>query len=177
MVLLGHSWGGPLILDYLSRHPENVAGAIVVGSGAVVSEAYQHVSHRPLPEDMPPIPEDVDPSCASWWPAMLHYYPDPDLFEPEHLAGTCHDDISRMVWQNVRDDDVAPRLAEVDAPILVWYGGYDPLAVLRPNLLGALRNADITDVFVEDCGHRPMFQCPDVLYRDIEPWMNDVVSR
>ncbi|MFT6232506.1 MAG: hypothetical protein ACJAZO_003022, partial [Myxococcota bacterium] len=44
VVLLGHSWGGPLVLDYLSRHPEHVAGAVVVGSGAVTDASYESVS-------------------------------------------------------------------------------------------------------------------------------------
>jgi pimeloyl-ACP methyl ester carboxylesterase len=29
-ILVGHSWGGPLILDYAERHPEEVAGSIYV---------------------------------------------------------------------------------------------------------------------------------------------------
>ena len=177
IVLLGHSWGGPLILQYASQYPDHVSGLLTVGSGAVADADYADVDHQSAPADAPPPPDGLDPSCASWWPAMLHYYPDPADFEPEHLAGTCHDDISRLVWRATDDYNLAPGLTDFTGPTLVWYGGYDPLTVLRPKLLAALPQADVTDVLIEDCGHRPMFQCPDVFYRDIEPWMNGVVGR
>ena len=72
----------------------------------------------------------------------------------------------------VKRYDLDPWLSRVTRPVLVWYGGQDPLSVLRPRVLAALRNAELTDVFVEDCGHRPMFQCPDVFYGDVERWMD-----
>lgn len=43
VVLIGHSWGGMYLSDFISRHPERVAGAVLMDSGPLTGALFEEV--------------------------------------------------------------------------------------------------------------------------------------
>ena len=176
VALLGHSWGGPVIFDYATRYSSHVLGLLVVASGPVVAADLRLARYPPPPDPMPPVREGLDLSCVGWWPSMVNYYPNPTDFRPEHLAGTCHPTVNSRVWQANRDYNLVEAMGQLQMPVLVWFGEQDPLMVHQQRILNALVAAEVTDTVVPECGHRPMFQCPERFYSDVGAFLGELTD-
>lgn len=52
VVLIGHSWGGMVASDYISRHPKKVAGAVLMEAGPLTGELFKDVEDRIIELDL-----------------------------------------------------------------------------------------------------------------------------
>ncbi|GGN76907.1 non-heme chloroperoxidase [Actinoplanes lobatus] len=135
--LLGTSFGGFVVQRFLSRHPETLAGAILIGTGARQASHDEIVErHRVLGGDraadvMRRSLTDHSPEAEREWaevcgPLAIRRAPDEDyqravrnrISTPEINAGF----ISQLSGLDLRPD-----LAAARRPVMVLVGEYDPL--------------------------------------------------
>ncbi|MBO3739291.1 alpha/beta fold hydrolase [Actinoplanes flavus] len=135
--LLGTSFGGFVVQRFLSRHPETLAGAILIGTGARQASHDEIVErHRVLGGDraadvMRRSLTDHSPEAEREWaevcgPLAIRRAPDDDyqravrdrISTPEINAGF----ISQLSGLDLRPD-----LAAARRPVMVLVGEYDPL--------------------------------------------------
>ncbi len=173
--LLGHSWGGVVVMAYAATHPERVRTLVLVGSTGVTRDGHSRattaIGRRRLQltesSRMPETPpEGLDPSCVRWWQNIAIFYRDPESFTAHDLPGTCHPDVLTKTWDAVGQYDLRPGLAALKAPTLLIFGSVDPLRVNADTLAAALPVAGPT--WIEGCGHRPMHECPDQFFPLLE---------
>jgi pimeloyl-ACP methyl ester carboxylesterase len=117
-------------------------------------------------------PESLDASCGDWWRSVASYYADPSRARAEDLPGTCHDDVREMTWRAAGDYDVTFGATRPEMPILVVYGRQDPISVCAVDVVNALPRGSTEVVWLEDCGHRPMFECPGPFFAALEGFLD-----
>ncbi|MBT3220019.1 MAG: alpha/beta fold hydrolase [Proteobacteria bacterium] len=169
--VVGHSWGGVLAMAYAGTYPEHVASVVLVGSGAPTREG-QHRANTAIYARKKQIeqaltihtpPDSLAPECLDWWPYFVAYYANPDRLRAEHLPTSCHPNVTSATWSALGDYNFTPGLKQVSAPFLLLYGDTDPLLTTRLEIENSLLSEPQTHI-LSDCGHRPMFECPDQFF-------------
>ncbi|MGI5325289.1 alpha/beta fold hydrolase [Actinomadura nitritigenes] len=164
-VLVGHSMGGKTAQLVASRHPDGLAGLVLVApapprptvdaravdalshaydSRATVGDALQHVlTHRPLPADLRE--QVINDSLAAG--------------DDARLAWPCHG----------ITEDITAAAGAIDVPVRVLAGRHDrvdPPASLEADLLPVIPGARMT--VIEDTGHLSPLEAPDALAAHID---------
>jgi proline iminopeptidase len=176
-VVLGHSWGGHLVLQLALAHPDRVAGLVIVdGLGAVgdggLAEFGQHLRERRTPEIAArcaevearlsgPEPSDDDAleSLRLEWPG---YFADPATAPPPPphqrvsvagYAGTMASAVEHLAA------GFAESLRDLPVPAVFVLGGKSPMPLSQGQQTAALLAvAEVT--VVPDGGHLPWHEQP-----------------
>jgi pimeloyl-ACP methyl ester carboxylesterase len=150
-VLLGHSLGGYLSLEYALAHPEQVAGLVLVDTGPGFRS---------------------DRSRAGWNEMTARYASDLDerglagLPGSDELRSSVHRSavgLAHTARSTLRQDDghVIEHLATITAPALVVVGARDePFLAGSEYMAAKLPRAEL--VVIEGAGHAPTVTHPDV---------------
>jgi proline iminopeptidase len=136
MDLLGHSWGGYLVMAYAARHPERVAHLMIVDSAAPKIQDTLFLFKNIYPEtvareealafavelgDEAAIAADLREYMS-----MLFYSPaarDAMLARTGELS--FHQSVNKSVWNDLQRFDLNPELPKFRFPTLVVTGRYD----------------------------------------------------
>lgn len=172
VVLLGHSWGGFLALEYAHRHPDRVAGLILVNTTPVM-DYPEVVAANAQAQGTPEIAAQVmtllanpvadDAALAEGFRAILPLY----FHRYDHAVGT------RLVAELVSSAsafnhgfgrcvpqyDAQPWLAGLAMPVLITAGRHDwimPPAQGADRLAAGIRGAEY--VVFEESGHFPFVE-------------------
>jgi len=189
-VLLGHSWGTVLALEYAVRHPERVSRLILMNP-APVSTADRNLMRtfylEKIGADMDRqraiIKGDAyqsgDPDAVT---ARYRIHFKPALFKAEDYeklmaamqtsfvrqgkdgivkARAVEDRLMADTWD--RDDyDLLPKLHALRIPTLVLVGAHDFITPeVAHHIAEAIPNAKL--VTLHDCGHFSYLECPDAV--------------
>ncbi|MFW6201363.1 MAG: alpha/beta fold hydrolase [Gemmatimonadota bacterium] len=189
MTLLGHSWGPIVVAGYALEHPERVERMILVDPSPPALEPYT--------KQFDPISRLDSLSLAKLERARSRWGETPDSvkqcwdFYAQFGEGyTSHPTYIRQAWGNVCDApqathfnpnrfhplaslgeyDWTPELARLRIPTLIVHGEDDPLPV------GGARQwadalPDVQLVVVEDAGHFPFFERPEVFFPVVEAFL------
>ncbi len=188
VVLLGHSWGGLLAVEYLLRDGRPVSHLVLMNTAPVSNHDYLHfVEHRrdmhsledrekmaelaATPEFLRGEPEGAVPLLRISFGLTL---PQPDLLDSlvsritgHHTRDTllkAREIANRLVetTQEAPDYDLMGQLARLEVPTLVIHGEHDfvPLEIAE-SIAGAIPGARMT-VF-EDRGHFTYMEVPDLV--------------
>ena len=176
--LVGHSFGGSIVLAYAARYPNEV-GAVVSVDGPVVLPAQGQQGMRDRAEKveregMASVAETIatngtapsfrerDPRGYDELVAMLA------ANDPRTYAATC---------RVLAELDLRPQLGRVSAPVLLIAGDRD--GVVPPaagdEIEAALPNA-AGRVTVEDSGHNLTFERPDVVVEQVRSFLRGRVA-
>ena len=189
VVLLGHSWGALLAMEYASRHPDRVERLILVNAAPAshtdMLALRQHLAAIRGPEvsaQMQAI-RDSDAYHAGDFAAdaaysRLHF--GGGLHRPEQLdqlirqlrVGFSPEGIvaARAIEQRlyeetwIREDyDLGPRLRPLRIPTLILHGEHDliPVQIAR-RTADAMPSARV--VILPDCGHFAYLEQPDAVH-------------
>jgi proline iminopeptidase len=191
VVLLGHSWGAVLALEYAIRNPQRVSRLIIVNPApASTADRNQLLSEwmAKRPGDLKqkkaisesPAYKAGDPEAVSAY-YRIHFKPAfarPKVYEQFMrrlsanfttegiLKGRAIE--SRLVnetWARA-DYDLLPKLKNLRIPTLVIYGDHDMIpAATAEHIAHSIPNARL--VILTDCGHFTYMECPQSFRKQV----------
>lgn len=158
VVLLGHALGGQVALLYAYEHPNNVQKIVLTGSAGLFENS-------PFAEDASALPTDFD---------YVHEKVAEAFYQPrvipnrlvEEIFSTVRNIPKRLTLgsfvRSSRHHNVAVLLNRLDHPILLVWGVEDKITPpeVALHFHDFLQNSEVR--FIEECGHVPMLEKPDV---------------
>lgn len=161
-VVIGHSMGAMLALQYANRHRGTVRGLVLIEGFPTLDIHSRVVSHDGfrsvrMPESIRAAWEGRRAECSAW--------------EREHSR------FHASFWPSQREHDARPFVAELDVPILVIIGGLGQAMPPLDNLdawrkhLGMDRVRDLTVRVVPNAGHWTMLDDPQAVEATVMPFI------
>jgi proline iminopeptidase len=203
-VILGHSWGTVLALEYAIRHGEHASHLVLINPApvsakdfALLREAYLRKLGAQMDRQREIMASaayrDGDPAAVAAR-YRIHFLPAfkrPDAYEKlmtamqaqfvsQGKAGiikarAVEDRLMRDTWQKA-DYDLLPKLRTLSVPTLVIWGDHDFIPVdISAHIAHALPNA--SRVTVKDCGHFTYLECPGEVRRIVEDFFHRLTIR
>jgi proline iminopeptidase len=198
VILLGHSWGTVLALEYALRHPERVSQLILMNpapASAADLTTFRDVYAHKLGADLSRQKEIIataayqegDPEAVT---ARYRLHFKPALMQPDDYeklmarmnaafisqgkagivkARAVEDRLMLDTWQ-VEGYDLHPKLRALNIPTLVIAGDHDFIpVVIAEHIAQAIPNARL--VVVKNCGHFSYLECPDAVRGNIDAFL------
>lgn len=177
--LLGHSWGGYLVMAYASRHPERIAHLVIVDSAAPKIQDTLFLFKNIYPEtteredglafavelgDEKAVAADIHEYLS-----MLFYSPQlRDAFLARSSSFDYTQTVNRAVWGDLQRFDLNPELPKFTFPTLVVTGRYD--FNVAPSVAYSIHNAIPGSDFAvfEKSGHLPFCEEPNEFIQRLE---------
>jgi proline iminopeptidase len=183
VVVLGHSFGGMVALQYALRYPERLRGLVLVGTAAAfdyrdeVAANTRRMNPEPAalaawgiaPTDDAAMAENARATAplyfAVWDPALGE-----QLFADTIFSAAA----SRRGNELLQGYDVTARLREVAAPTLVLAGSDDFITPpsQAERIQRGILNADLA--IFEHCGHHPYAEQPEAFAAAVRDWLAKV---
>ena len=182
-ILVGSSSGGALALRVALARPDRVQALVLIAPALASGGAprwLRALLDTPQVRRIGPlltrgVRDRVDEFIADAW----H---DPSLVDRAlhdgYSRGLRVDDWDRGLWRHSlayrSADDLLPRLAELELPVLVITGDDDRVVdpATSERLLSALSRADAELVTIGECGHLPQEECPAQTLAAIEGFVD-----
>jgi len=180
--LLGHSWGGYLVMAYAAQHPEHISHLIIVDSAAPKFKDTIFLFDNVFPEGTErqhsvSFAEEMGDKGASdtdlrEYFSMLFYSPqNRDKFLATVSPSVYRKDINEAVEKDIERFDLNPEIRKFRFPTLVITGRYDMnvAPVVAYKIHQAIPGSHFA-VF-ERSGHLPFFEEPDAFVRVMEEFL------
>jgi proline iminopeptidase len=195
VVLLGHSWGTVLALEYALRHPERVS-RLVLMDPAPASSADINRFRKERVEEWPVLMElrkaiadttaykEADPEAVVAY-YRVHFKPAlarSEDFEKLMIrmqarfieqgkegilkSRAVEDRLVNETWASPNGYDLHPKLKGLNIPALVITGDHDFFPFAAEHIAQAIPGARL--VTLKDCGHFPYLECPVPLRDEID---------
>ena len=181
--LLGHSWGGYLVMAYASRHPERIAHLMIVDSAApkiqdtvfLFKNIYPETTAR---EDAMAFAVELgDPKAVAAdlheYMNMLFYTPEArDAFMARSQSFVYRQKVNKAVWSDLQRFDLNPELPKFKFPTLVVTGRYD--FNVAPSVAWAIHHGipESELAIFERSGHLPFCEEPDAFLKRVEAFLS-----
>ncbi|MGC1104920.1 MAG: alpha/beta fold hydrolase [Candidatus Acidiferrales bacterium] len=173
--LLGHSWGGFLVMAYASRFPQHIERLTILDSAAPKWSDTLFLFHDVFPdvtaqEDANAFTADLNEkdsaaardASTALYESMLFYAPEHrDEFAKKMAGDKEYYNINRLVNEDVRRFDLNPEIAKFRFPVLVGCGRFDMnvAPVIAYKIHQAIPGSEF--VVFEKSGHMPFFEEPE----------------
>jgi len=182
MDLLGHSWGGYLVMAYAAVHPERIAHLFIVDSAAplfkdtifLFKEIYPETIAR---QDAVAFADEMGDKNATAvnlheYLTMLFYSPEKrDAFVAALPVSVYRKDVNSAVVADLARFDLNPEIRKFNFPVLVMCGRFDinvaPLVAYR--IHQAIPGSKFR-VF-QSSGHLPFYEEPDAFVQAVEDFL------
>ncbi len=174
VALMGHSFGGSIVLAYAAANPERVTAVVAAGGPTEfpqqTREALRARADTVEASGMGAVAEAV--ATAGMAPSFREAHPDEfqayvDLLlanDPFAYATTC---------RAVADLDITSELERISTQVLLIAGELDGVAPPAHNRANAERIPGATFVEVEDCGHILPWEKPEALTAAAVPYLRE----
>jgi len=186
IVLLGHSYGGFIALEYALRFPEHLAGLILCATSASLShlsDAVDRVASSSRPDELTAltelltVPPESDESFGEKWCTITPlYFRDHELSRRAEFARTCFSAAGYAASARCLSEyAVAERLSEITAPTLLLHGAHDwlmPPAVAGVELAHGVAHA--TRVTFDESAHYPFIEEPESWANVVSDWLRSI---
>ena len=194
-VLLGHSWGTVLALEYALRHPERVSRLVLMDPAPASAADINRFRAERL-EKWPVLMElrkaiadtsgykTADPEAVVAY-YRVHFKPafaQPEVYEKLIIrmqarfveqgkegilkSRAVEDRLVNETWASSAGYDLHPKLKGLNIPTLVITGDHDFFPFAAEHIADAIPNARL--VTLKDCGHFPYMECPVPLREQID---------
>ncbi len=180
--LLGHSWGGFLVMAYAARHPEHIRHLVIVDSAAPKWADTLFLFKDIFPEgversDGYSFADELGDKSATEaglreYFQWLFYSPEKrDAFVAQVHPGVFAKSVNQSIDQDVRRFDLNPELGKFKFPTLVVTGRYD--INVAPSVAYKIHKAIPGSKFVvfERSGHLPFYEEPEAFVRALEEFL------
>jgi proline iminopeptidase len=182
MDLLGHSWGGYLVMAYAAVHPDRITHLFIVDSAApdwkttifLFKEVFPQTEERrdafAFAEEMGD--KDAIDKRIHEYLTMLFYSPEKrDAFVAALPASVFRKAVNEAVGADVARFDLKPEIAKFKFPVLVMTGRFDinvaPLVAYR--IHQAIPGSKF--LVFERSGHLPFYEEPDAFVQAVEDFL------
>jgi proline iminopeptidase len=168
VIVVGHSWGGHLLLHLMGRHPGRVAGACVVdplggvGDGGI-AEFEAEMSRRTPPEDLARAealdqlalagrasPEELDESMRLFWPAYFPTRESASPYRPIPLSREAYAATFESLLEEL--PRLADRLKDCRVPTVFVHGSDSPMPVTASSATAEVIGDAAVEI-VDGAGH------------------------
>ncbi len=181
--LLGHSWGGFLVMAYAARYPQHIQHLLIVDSAApkwsdtvflfkdVFPEGVEHEDAANFASQMGN--QNAAKSALRDYLSMLFYSPEK---RDAALAKMADVDENREVNQSIGRDlqrfDLNPELPKFRFPTIVMTGRYD--MNVAPTVAYKIHKAITGSQFVvfDRSGHMPFYEEPDKFVETVQSFLS-----
>jgi proline iminopeptidase len=180
-IVIGHSYGGFVAQELALRHPEHVAGLILLDT----TPGQLGASDSPDDDQGPPPPPEwlavagsapaTDAEFAATLGALLPHY----LADQANLAAA-HEAVSKTIFDAAtmaRSMEVlagwssVDRLAQIEVPTLVVVGSHDRITSPAQSHRIARRIPHAQVVEMEHSGHFPWLEEPERFTKIVREWL------
>ena len=194
-MLLGHSWGTVLALEYALRHPERVSRLVLMdpapASAADINRfRKERVEKWPVLMELRKATADITAYKEADPEAVIAYYRvhfKPALARSEDYekliirmqarfieqgregilkSRAVEDRLVNETWASPNGYDLHPKLKGLNIPALVITGDHDFFPFAAEHIAQAIPGARL--VTLKDCGHFPYLECPAPLREQID---------
>ncbi len=170
MVLAGHSFGGAIALMYALRHPQELKGVVIIGSGARL---------RVHPTFLIPCEEAIKGNGQKWHEMVEEMYrlTSADygrrVIEKQKAVGPA---VMLNDFLCCDKFDIMDRVHEIKLPALIICGESDVMTPVKyANYLGA-KIANSRVLIVPKAGHLVFAEKPEVVNKAIEDFLEAMSS-
>ncbi len=179
LILVGHSAGTPIALDYYLHYPNNVKGLILISPAL-----FHKLDENPFAKTFSnPLIRGTVSLFKNLLARTLEGGLDESWYDPlkitdeirmEYKKFTQIDDWEKALIEftlNQGDFNMLPTLVDVDIPVLVIFGTEDKI-VPQDEVLSQIEvNSNITVVLLDKTGHVPHEERPDEVVQVIKEWL------
>lgn len=180
--LLGHSWGGYLVMAYSARHPERLRRLVIVDAAAPKIGDTKYLFNDIFPEttakqdgfNFADTLGDKSASAESLklYLTMLFYSPEMrDAAQPMFRKSVFTKAVNEAVSADLSRFDLNPELLKFGFPTLVITGRYD--INVAPSVAWKIHKAVPGSQFAvfEKSGHLPFYEEPDAFAKTVETFL------
>lgn len=182
--LLGHSWGGFLVMAYAATHPERVSHLAIVDSMSpkgfkdtifLFDDVFPEGTERQAAVAVSSAMGDQAASAADLreYISMLFYSPGKrDAFLAAFSPSAENKDVNHAVSADLGQFDLEPEIRKFRFPVLVATGRYD--MNVAPLVAYKIHQAIPGSQFVvfERSGHMPFYEEPDAFVAALERFLD-----
>jgi len=182
LILMGHSAGTPIAIDYYLNHPSNVKGLILISPALahkLDENSFAKTFSNPLVRGTVSLFRNLLARTLeggldeSWYdPSKIS-----DEIRAEYKKFTQIDDWEKALIEftlNQGDFDMLVPLAEIDIPVLVIFGAEDKVVSLNEVLSLEKDKTNMTVKVLEKTGHVPHEERPDEVVQAIKEWIKEL---
>ena len=200
VVLLGHSWGTVLALEYALRHPERVSRLVLMDPAPASSADInrfreERVEKWPVLMELRKAIADTTAYRQGDPDAVVAYYRvhfKPALARSEDYeklitrmqarfieqgkegilkSRAVEDRLVNETWASPNGNELTPKLKNLTIPTLIITGDHDFFPFAAEHIAQAIPGARLATL--KDCGHFPYLECPVPLREQIDAFFRD----
>ncbi len=182
VLVLSHAHGGAVAQELALRHPERVAGLILMaatpGELGMEEDLADTLDDTPVPVEVEVL-QRVPPATDEEWAATMrgvapYFFRGPEDANPEALlAGVTYTAEAARQWmQALTFWSAFDRLNGVSVPALVLVGRHDVICGPAQSERIARRMPNARLVVLEESGHLPWMDDPDGFLAAVQEWLN-----
>lgn len=172
---LGYSLGGRMLLHLVLAHPNMVRRAVLIGATAGLATSAERAERRGADEALAErIEQDGVDAFIERWLALPMWdgLPEAAQFADERRTNTA-DGLAgslRLAGTGAQDD-LWPRLGEIDVPVLVLAGGRDQkFTAIGRRLAAALPHGEFRAI--PNAGHAVHLEAPERTAQAVTGWLD-----
>lgn len=167
--LLGHSFGGRVAIKFASIYPQKLFGLILVAAAGIKKEPS--VPGKVLgwgTKMVRTLKIEEMPQTRGFWQVFKKLFYRYILRKTDYLEAS---GFLKETIKNILEEDLTPLLKEIKVPVLILWGENDKITPVSDAKLMAEKIKDSNLEILENIGHTPHLENPELLTQKIKSFI------